>query len=1458
MAMRRVLLAIVLVAAAGPLAAQLTCPNDPPLRIEKGPYLRKGYELTSAEFDAWLSNIRYVCENAGTGTGSGSSLILDLGDDGSNESAALGEIATSGPSLLFSEPSPNKFFIDLTQPWPTATALASDPVGCGANQFGTDTDASGALTCAQPAFSNLSGSASAAQLPAATTTTRGGVVLSTSGESTAGEVVTATDARLTDNRTPTSHASTHANGGSDELSVEGLSGLLADPQTPDVHASTHEQGQSDALSGTLAVSVTGNAGTATALAANGTNCAAGEASKGVDASGNAEGCFTPAGGGGGSSNSFETIDASSGTDPVADSATDTLTLSGGTGITVTGSSTTDTVTIATTVVDTDTDDQVATEVPYTPGDGADWTPDPTEVGGGLDQLAQRLTDEEAKADDDVPEAGDFGALALTGDVTSSGLATTIAANSVALTTDTTGNYVASVATTSPLTGGAAGSEGGTLTLGLTQHAGTDVTADLEEETHASEHSAGGADAVTATNLASACTDAQVLGGNAGATGVECQADDDTPDAGDYGNLSATAPITQSGGTISTSIATGKLVGRTTASTGVMETITPDATLSLAAGGLSVVDVTCTGCLGATEVAALDAGDTTSGSFADARVDGSLESDEIAMGGDLSGAANAAVVADDSHSHGDSTISNVLTVAAGDAGAGTTSTRAHIELLSHNTDCTALTDGTRGEACHEEDSDRIFICEPTAGGCDTAGEWVLSVDGVDDDVPEAGDFGALALTGDVTSSGLATTIAADSVALTTDTTGNYAAGDAEGGAALTGDSATGFFSAGTIEDARIDGSAEADEVNPTLGTQTQGSYVATTTSGLGISATGTGEGSTPTIALDTSATLAGNSALAVEECVFTKDGSGSGGLLCEGTTADTQEQLYLLPSANGNDTTSTLALIEGDLAAGSQVSDDSHNHTASTISALDTGDTTTGTFVDARVDGSLEADEVNPTLGTQTQGNYAAGDAEAGAALTGDTATAFFSAGAVEVARGGTGAAPGADDQVLVSSSTSAASWLTLPDSDAAGTIIGYDVTTNAWSTKADDDVPDAGEVDDTALAAGAVDGGSGGEVADASITKEDLGAASVEWGSEIADDGGCSASQTYRRNGTDTGWECFTPGAGSAGDVVGPSSATDNAIVRFDTTTGKLVQDSGVTMSDLALTGGQVLTAAVVAPTQSTAARVGNDFVLNASNATAGSSTAGAAAGGAVSINGGNAARLTSGFAAGGAVTATGGTGISVSDGGNFTGQGGVGGDGSGSGGAARLTGGAGGAPNGNGGTATVKAGAASGSGTAGAAVLTSANTANNLTCDNTSCRPGGTWTITPRAIVPLAGQSGAAITTQAADDCTIVGTNLSTTFKTLGTPTMVKMDGFTTANLYCRAKEGSAQTGTISIGIRNLTDSTDLITAGTTTSATCVTVNASASGLALTGAKELAAQIKSSVATDDPQFGSCVLVLEP
>lgn len=64
-----------------------------------------------------------------------------------------------------------------------------------------------------------------------------------------------------------------------------------------------------------------------------------------------------------------------------------------------------------------------------------------------------------------------------------------------------------------------------------------------------------------------------------------------------------------------------------------------------------------------------------------------------------------------------------------------------------------------------------------------------------------------------------------------------------------------------------------------------------------------------------------------------------------------------------------------------------------------------------------------------------------------------------------------------------------------------------------------------------------------------------------------------------TAWSDVTPAA-SAGDVVGPASATDNAIVRFDTTTGKLIQNSTASLTDL----GYLTTAGLV----------GTEFVRNA------------------------------------------------------------------------------------------------------------------------------------------------------------------------------------------------------------------------------------------------------------------------
>ncbi len=87
----------------------------------------------------------------GGGGGSGSSAALDLGDDASNESTGILEIATTGDTnSVFTEPSADKMLINLGNNWPTcdaATALATNPTDCSANQYATTIDASGNLTC---------------------------------------------------------------------------------------------------------------------------------------------------------------------------------------------------------------------------------------------------------------------------------------------------------------------------------------------------------------------------------------------------------------------------------------------------------------------------------------------------------------------------------------------------------------------------------------------------------------------------------------------------------------------------------------------------------------------------------------------------------------------------------------------------------------------------------------------------------------------------------------------------------------------------------------------------------------------------------------------------------------------------------------------------------------------------------------------------------------------------------------------------------------------------------------------------------------------------------------------------------------------------------------------------------------------------------------------------------------
>lgn len=111
-------------------------------------------------------------------------------------------------------------------------------------------------------------------------------------------------------------------------------------------------------------------------------------------------------------------------------------------------------------------------------------------------------------------------------------------------------------------------------------------------------------------------------------------------------------------------------------------------------------------------------------------------------------------------------------------------------------------------------------------------------------------------------------------------------------------------------------------------------------------------------------------------------------------------------------------------------------------------------------------------------------------------------------------------------------------------------------------------------------GGGSGDVTgdDTSTTVQNIVAYSTTGGKNITELTGTQGDVLYH-DGTKwaklpagtSGHVLKTNGAGAnpswgtvtgAGDVVGPSSSTDNAIVRFDSTTGKLVQNSGITIDD--------------------------------------------------------------------------------------------------------------------------------------------------------------------------------------------------------------------------------------------------------------------------------------------------------
>jgi hypothetical protein len=355
----------------------------------------------------------------------------------------------------------------------------------------------------------------------------------------------------------------------------------------------------------------------------------------------------------------------------------------------------------------------------------------------------------------------------------------------------------------------------------------------------------------------------------------------------------------------------------------------------------------------------------------------------------------------------------LSLDGGDSGAGTTrpSPSNIIGLRSHNTDCTTITDGKAREICCDEDDGACFVCVPSAGDCDTAGEWkrrddtgagggdpvlisgnaVADASGVDllgsgvivvtfngAVSPDTGtwSFVPANLTGTTTWGGGAGqtwawdagatdptfTFASDSLVITnvaTLTVPNDSWQDAEVSDTLTCSNATGVTCAGAcISSAEADATFVLDTESPTaadiggtfaagltvsanavaLGTDTTNNYIQDCTNGIGVTGCpAAAESASMTPALKYTDTLAGNPAFNAKECVLTTEGTSGGGFLCEGSVG-----------ANVNEQLHLFPALDG----------------ADTADFIATGDLN-------------------------------------GACLSGDTATAFFAAGQIEAARGGT-------------------------------------------------------------------------------------------------------------------------------------------------------------------------------------------------------------------------------------------------------------------------------------------------------------------------------------------------------------------------------------------------------------------------------------------------------------------------
>ena len=246
----------------------------------------------------------------------------------------------------------------------------------------------------------------------------------------------------------------------------------------------------------------------------------------------------------------------------------------------------------------------------------------------------------------------------------------------------------------------------------------------------------------------------------------------------------------------------------------------------------------------------------------------------------------------------------------------------------------------------------------AGGVSTVGEGLSLISGLLTRIRTI-TGSSLKVSGTLSGSNLVVSGRAGCTFTGTSATGALVCNNTVGDTEMVAEDYGDFTNAGGPDGFTIDANAVA------LGTDTTGNYVLDVADGTGIDGTAAAEGATYTPTFDST-------------------------------------ELDALSWSNGANATNAWTFdvsgTDHTMTAGSGLM--SFSHDIAVLGDNIEATTETDRFV-WMANGSTYAPEAI-TLGTDTTGTYAAGDAEAGAALTGDSATSFFSTGTLELGIGGTG------------------------------------------------------------------------------------------------------------------------------------------------------------------------------------------------------------------------------------------------------------------------------------------------------------------------------------------------------------------------------------------------------------------------------------------------------------------------